>query len=190
MTAPTIILSAPADWLLRRNGGELQAQYGCTSVVHFWHPSLPLQAGALHLTSMHPGDLEDWGFDIQGIERHGWPSAHDRRAPLLRHRAHAQAGHLALGLSGWLGAMVLCLAVFMAQQGDLASLMADHGAEQAQADDLEAAQRAEAAFRAWLQRQQEVCGENSAWIERADGTQECTTKRGQRTGVLLAGAQP
>ena len=90
-------------------------------------------------------------------------------------------------LINWLAAALLCLVLG-------ASWLLDgptaHSDELAAAQTLEDAQHAEAARHAWLQRQQQVCGTNSGWVELPDGTARCTTKRGRPTGVLLAGAHP
>lgn len=62
-----------------------------------------------------------------------------------------------------------------------------------------AAQQAEAAHLQRLQDQaeqdyiqfaQRVCGPETWWLQRPDGTRVCTTKRGRPTGQQLAGAHP
>lgn len=144
MTAPTIILSTPSDWAGARQAGDLMIELGCNSLVRNWHPSNGLTPGALHLTHMHPGDLEDWGYDPQGIERRGWPCARDQARPRF---AQAQAGRVVPALVNWLAACVLALLLTASW---LLGGPDDHAFEQVQAQELEAAQQAEAARQAFL----------------------------------------
>lgn len=42
----------------------------------------------------------------------------------------------------------------------------------------------------YIQFAQHVCGPETWWLQRPDGTRVCTTKRGRPTGHQLAGANP
>lgn len=180
-----IILSAPQGWGKTRQAEALKREFGCTSVVDDWHPRKHLTPGALHLTNMHPGDLEDWGFDVQEIERRGWPCARDCGHAVHRMPA-PQIGAALPQLQAWLAALLIAFAL------GASHLLGpdDHSFENDQAQELEAAQRQAAAEAAYIRRAQAVCGPNTGWVELPDGTRVCTTKRGKRTGVLLAGANP
>lgn len=47
-----VIFSAPQGWGKTTHSQALMKQYGCTSVVDNWNPTMPLVAGALHLTNI------------------------------------------------------------------------------------------------------------------------------------------
>ncbi len=65
----------------------------------------------------------------------------------------------------------------------------DHSAEQAQADDLQAAQQQADAQRRYEAAVQNVCGPNAAWMALQDGAIQCTTKRGTPTRRVQLTAQ-
>lgn len=88
----------------------------------------------------------------------------------------------------WLAAALLCLILGSANLLDGPD---DHSFEVAQAQELEALQRAEGARLRYEQTAQRICGANTGWVELPDGTRRCTDKRGRPSDVyLLAGAHP
>lgn len=188
MNAPTIILSAPQGWGKTRQKAALQVEFKCHRVIDDWHPSLGTCPGALHLTSMHPTDLEDFGIAPEDIHRRGWPCSRDLNRP-----QRAQAGHIYTPLLSLLLSIfgAVLLASIMATSFHLDALtISDHSTEQAVAQDLEQAQQQEqrqarlnAIYRA-------LCG-NAGWQELGGGAIQCIPRRGLKPyAVQLAGAQP
>lgn len=179
----TIILSTPRT----SNAADAEAlriEYGCASVVADWHPNLPLQAGALHITNMHPGDLEDWGIDVSSIKLRGWARAY---APM------AQAGHIFAPLLGLMLSIfgAVLMATILASSFHLDALrITDHSTEVAVAQDLEQAQREEAHRQRMHQVYRAICG-NAEYEELGGGAVRCLPRKGLKPHtVQLAGAQP
>lgn len=61
----------------------------------------------------------------------------------------------------------------------------DHHNEHAQAAALQDALKAEAAAQRFAQAAAALCGPNAGYLETADGSLACTTKKGKRTGVVV-----
>ena len=179
----TVILSTPRVHS-SADAEALRLEYGCASVVADWHPNLPLQAGALHITNMHPGDLEDWGIDVSNIKLLGWARAY---APM------AQAGHIFAPLLGLMLSIfgAVLLATILASSFHLDALrITDHSTEVAVAQDLEQAQREEAHRARMHLVYRAICG-NAEWEELAGGAIQCIPRRGLKPyAVQLAGVQP
>lgn len=195
--ATTIILSAPQGWGKTRQKYQLQVEFKCRHVIDDWHPNLGTCPGALHLTSMHPSDLEGYGIAPEVIHSRGWPCTRD-----LRHPQRAQAGNIFLPLLGLIfflfvvgGVGLLLSASYLLDEHPTARWLdsltiSDHSTEVAVAQDLEEAQRSEqrrlrksAIYRA-------ICG-NAEWQELGSGVIQCNPRHGINPyAVQLAGAQP
>lgn len=78
----------------------------------------------------------------------------------------------------------LLLAIAMAAVLALGTTIDDHSMEQAQADDLQAAQRQAKAERTYQAAVQRLCGPNAAWMQLEGDAIQCTTKRGTPTTRL------
>jgi len=184
MSAAPIILSTPHGAGKVVNAEALRQEHGCSHVVADWHPCMGLQAGALHLTNMHPGDLEDWGIDVSAIKLHGWARA---AVPM------AQAGYIFAPLAGLLLSTfgTVLLASILSTSFHLDSLtISDHSTEVAVAQDLEQAQREEQRRASLNVIYRAVCG-NAEWEELGSGAIRCLPRRGIDPYVVqLAGAQP
>jgi hypothetical protein len=65
----------------------------------------------------------------------------------------------------------------------------DHSHEMAQAADMSQAIKQEAAAHRYRLAVSKLCGDNAGYVEQADGTVACTTKKGRKTGhtVQVAG---
>lgn len=90
--------------------------------------------------------------------------------------------------SAWGGALLIVL--LMVCLGPFLDGLPSRRHEFAQAQEIEAQHLRADAERAYIQQAQATCGPNTWWRSLADGTRVCTTKRGQPTGQLLAGANP
>ena len=66
----------------------------------------------------------------------------------------------------------------------------DHGAEQALAGELEAAQAQARAQDRYERAVQQLCGDNAAWMQLEGGAIQCYTRRGLKTRVVTAQVQP
>jgi len=187
MSAAPIILSTPQGAGKAVDAEALRLQYGCTHVVDDWHPRMSLQPGGLHLTNIHPGDLEDWGIDANAIKLHGW--ARKATQPM----APAQAGHIFTPLLGLLLSLfgAILLAFILASSFHLDALtISDHSAEVAVAQDLEQAQREEVRRSRLHGVYRAVCG-NAEWEELGSGAILCLPRRGHKPyAVQLAEVQP
>ncbi len=186
--APTIILSAPQGWGKTRQKAALQVEFKCHRVIDDWHPSLGTCPGALHLTSMHPGDLEDFGIAPEDIHRRGWPCARDLNRP-----QQAQAGNVALAMLALMGPLLLVVLIGFALSASHhldAFTISDHSTEVAVAQDLEDAQRGEQHRQRMNVMARAICG-NAEWEELGSGAIRCIPRRGLKPyAVQLAGAQP
>lgn len=200
MTAPTIILSAPQGWGKTRQKYQLQVEFKCLRVVDDWHPNLGICPGALHLTSMHPGDLEDFGIAPEDIHRRGWPCARDLHRPTAPLRA--QAGNIFWPLLQLLFIIFAVISIGFALSAShllddvsaanwLDSLtISDHSTEVAVAQDLEEAQRNEQRLLHKNALYRAICG-NAEWDELGSGVIQCNPRHGLKPyAVQLAGAQP
>lgn len=173
-----IIISSPVDH--RLDVPALQREFGRSIVRHDWHPHHPVTPGALHITPMHPGDLEDAGVDPSTIVLRGWPCPRDY--------SRAQRGSALPVIINWLAATLVALALGSTYMLDGPS---DHSFELDQARDLETAQRTERARVAHERAINAACGGgNAAWINLPDGGYRCTTSGGRATGTIIAGVQP
>lgn len=197
MSAPTIILSTPLDWGNSQRKAALQVEFNCRHVINDWHPSLGTCPGALHLTSMHPGDLEDFGIAPEDIHRRGWPCARDLHRP-----QRAQAGNIFVPLLGLIFFLfvvgsfgfVLSASHLLDEHSTarwLDSLtISDHSTEVAIAQDLEEAQRSDQHRQRINVMARAICG-NAEWEELGSGAIQCNPRRGLKPyTVQLAGAQP
>ena len=191
MSAAAVILSAPQGWGKTRRKHQLQVEYNCHHVIDDWHPRMGLCPGALHLTSMHPGDLEDYGIAPEAIQRRGWPCQRDL-VP-ASHVAVAQAGHIFAPLLSLMLSIfgAVLMAAVLASSFNLDTLrITDHSTELAVAQDLEDAQREEARRARMNQVYRAICG-NAEWEELPGGAVRCLPRKGIRPHtVQLAGAQP
>lgn len=198
--APTIILSAPQGWGKTRRKHQLQVEFNCRHVIDNWHPNLGICPGALHLTSMHPGDLEDFGIAPEDIHRRGWPCARDLHRPSAP--LHAQAGNIFWPLLQLLFIIFAVISIGFALSAShllddvstarwLDSLtISDHSTEVAVAQDLEEAQRDEQHHQRLNVMARAICG-NADWEELGSGAIQCIPRRGLKPyAVQLAGAQP
>ncbi|OGO99927.1 MAG: hypothetical protein A2Z93_14395 [Curvibacter sp. GWA2_64_110] len=188
MSAPTIILSAPQGWGKTRQKAALQVEFKCRHVIDDWHPSLGTCPGALHLTSMHPGDLEDFGIAPEDIHRRGWPCARDMHRP-----QRAQAGNIYTPLLSLLLSIfaAVLLGLLLASSFHLDTFtISDHSTEVAVAQDLEDAQRGEQQRQRLNVMARAICG-NAEWEELGSGAIQCNPRHGLKPyAVRLAGAQP
>lgn len=197
MTAPTIILSAPQGWGKTRRKHQLQVEFNCRHVIDNWHPNLGICPGALHLTSMHPSDLEGYGIAPEDIHSRGWPCARD-----LRYPQRAQAGDIFLPLLGLIffifvvGGVGLMLSTsYLLDEHSTAHWLdslsiSDHSTEIAVAQDLEEAQRSDQRRQRKNAMARAICG-NAEWDELGSGVIQCNPRRGLKPyAVQLAGAQP
>lgn len=197
MTAAAIILSAPQGWGKTRQADQLQAEFNCRHVVDEWHPCMGLRPGALHLTSMHPGDIEDFGIPAEDIHRRGWPCARDQHRP-----QRTQAGNIFLPLLGLIfflfvvgGVGLLLSASYLLDEHPTARWLdsltiSDHSTEVAVAQDIEEAQRSEQRHQRKNAIYRAICG-NAEWDELGSGVIQCKPRHGlQPYAVQLAGAQP
>jgi hypothetical protein len=155
-----IIFSAPQGWGKSLRAKVLQAEFRCTSFVDEWLPTMPLKAGALHLTSMRADQVRaalPTGDDTLIISR-GW---------FMRRQAGRALVQVALALAfftltlGWLGPAI------DADPYPVPEASLEPGT----------AERLEAEARQYCDR---AAGRNSGWIELDDGQIACTTKRGKR----------
>jgi hypothetical protein len=188
----TRILCTPQAWPLPPEGELLTCLDGrYTSVVYNWHPCQGLTPGALHVTHLHPIDLEYFGHLADAAVRGwrgepGWSEtaptpAHTptMRAPTVRplpRPALRSVGHADSGLLIWIGAIMVCLLVGAAGLLD----GAPDGADDAQhARALESAQWIEQRQAAHASAMQERCGPNAAWVQASHGRTWCADKRGR-----------
>lgn len=191
MSAPTIILSTPLDWGNPQRKAALQVEFNCRHVINDWHPRLGTCPGALHITSMHPGDLEDFGIAPEDIHRRGWPCARDLLRPTAPLRA--QAGNVALAMLALMGPLLLVVLIGFALSASHhldAFTISDHSTEVAVAQDLEEAQRSEQRLLRKNAFYRAICG-NAEWEELGSGAIQCNPRHGLKPyAVQLAGAQP
>lgn len=164
MGARTVVFSAPQGWGKSMRAKELQAEFGCASVVDYWYPPAPFTKGALHLTHCPPKDLKAVSR-IHTVIGRGWDGSQQR-------------GYASTTLN-WLMASVLVLVLGLAHYLDDA--IPDHHAEQAQADDLQAAIVASISQGKFERAAQAVCGPQAAWEQLRDGAVQCKTKYGKPT---------
>ncbi|PHM20958.1 MAG: hypothetical protein CK604_00675 [Curvibacter sp. PD_MW3] len=191
MTAPTIIFSAPQGWGKGLKRAALQVEFGCRHVIDDWHPNMGICPGALHLTSMHPTDLEGYGIAPEDIHRRGWPCARDLHRPTAPQRA--QTGNVALAMLALMGPLLLVVLIGFALSASHhldAFTISDHSTEVAVAQDIEEAQRGEQQRQRLNVMARAICG-NAEWEELGSGAIRCIPRRGLKPyAVQLAGAQP
>lgn len=176
--APTIILSAPQGWGKTRQKAALQVEFNCRHVIDNWHPRMGTCPGALHLTSMHPGDLEDFGIAPEDIHRRGWPCARDLHRP--RRVPSAQAGNIAPALLALFGPLLLVALIGFALGASHhldGFTISDHSTEVQIAQDMEQAQRDEQRRERLHTIYRAICG-NGEWEELGGNAIRCLPRRG------------
>ena len=68
----TIILTAPQAWGKTRNAEALRKELGCARVVDDWYPPMGITSGSLHLTNVHPSQLDPgYMLSAEQVSR-GW----------------------------------------------------------------------------------------------------------------------